>query len=95
MHGNVDEKIKRTDVKVWRSGTTPGSFKRIHIPHPPFPLQYFPICFQNLALGVEVSNTVFSSSDDKLVWGEPALRMFTFGWAQLLCCSFTAGADGV
>lgn len=30
----------------------PGSFKHMPIPHAPFSLQYFPICFQNLPLEV-------------------------------------------
>ena len=52
-----------------------GSFKEIHILHSQTLFQFFPICFQDLALEVDMSNTVSSpsaeASDHRLVyvWG--------------------------
>ena len=49
-----------------------GSFKEIHILHSQSLFLFFPICFQNLALEVDMSNTVSSpsteASDHRLVY---------------------------
>ena len=49
-----------------------GSFKEIHILHSQTLFQFFPICFQDLALEVDMSSTVSSplteASDHRLVY---------------------------